>query len=459
MSLDIQLKNDITIPKTPKVIRDDIVRELRFINPKWIENERMGRWNRDTEKYLQFYDEMDDNTLKLPRGYMRQLILLCRQHNIEYHIDDQRRILPAIDFAFDGKLKPFQEEAVKSILSKEFGALSAPTGSGKTVIALYAVARRRQSALIVVHTKDLAFQWIERIQSFLSIPKDDIGLIGAGKHFIGEKITVALVQSLYKCAEDVSNHIGYLIVDECHKTPSRTFTQAVAAFDSKYMLGLSATPWRRDKLSKLIFFFLGDTHHSIEKSQLVEEGHLLDIDVVFRETNFKPYYDPTYEYSKMVSELTADDERNRLIASDVAREIQHSDGVALVLSDRKKHCENLYAILKYKFSATAELLTGDTPTNERLEIIEKIERGDIRVLIATGQLVGEGFDCKNLTSLFITTPVRFSGRLIQYLGRVLRPAPGKKKAKIFDYVDIHVGPLKAAANARRQIYQKKDPIS
>ena len=114
-------------------------------------------------------------------------------------------------------------------------------------MALYILAQRKQPALIIVHTADLARQWSERIESFLNIPVKEIGRIGGGKKKIGEKITVALVQSLYKCAETVAPQVGHLIVDECHRTPSRTFTDAVTEFDARYMLGLSATPWRRPR--------------------------------------------------------------------------------------------------------------------------------------------------------------------------------------------------------------------
>lgn len=442
----------------PEQIKHTVRQSLRFRNPKWEENSRLGRWNKNTPEVLNFYKESGDDLI-LPRGYMRQLILLCRHNGIAYEIEDRRRMLPEADFSFAGTLKPFQEEAARIMLSKEFGTLSAPTGSGKTVIALYMIAQRRQPALVVVHTKELAFQWQERIENFLRIPKEECGFIGDGRKTVGEKITVAMIQSLYKCAEDISPHIGYIIVDECHRTPSRTFTEAVSGFDARYMLGLTATPWRRDKLSRLIFWHLGDVHHTIEKSGLVEKGHILEAEIVVRETAFKPYYDPVREYSKMLSELTADDERNRLIASDVAQEAASGKGVCLVLSDRKKHCENLQTLLKFKHGIAASLLTGDLGTAQRREVLEGIAQGTVGVVVATGQLIGEGFDCREMSTLFIATPIRFSGRLLQYLGRVLRPAPGKTQAKVYDYVDIHVGPLAAAAAARQLVYHPQNAQS
>ncbi|RLC30496.1 MAG: ATP-dependent helicase, partial [Deltaproteobacteria bacterium] len=426
--------------------------ELRITNPRWLENERMGRWNRGTPKFLRFYEKSTGNGLRIPRGYMGTLIRLCRRHGLPCEIRDRRRELPAVEISFSGRLKSFQRQAVSVMLKKDFGTLTSPTGSGKTIIALYMIAERRQPALIVVHTRDLAFQWIDRIGSFLNIPADEVGLIGTGKKKIGKKITVALVQSLYKCADEVAPFIGYLIVDECHRCPSRTFTEAVTCFDSRYMMGLSATPWRRDKLSKLIFWHLGDVHHRVEPSVLVEEGHILQAEIITRNTDFKPYYDPVNEYSKMLSELTADDARNHLIAADVAREIQDSHGVCLVLSDRKNHCENLRAILKYKFRIDADLLTGDLSGSQSKSVMQRLDQGKVRDLIATGQLIGEGFDCRDLSTLFLATPIRFSGRVIQYLGRVLRPAPGKDKARVFDYVDVNVQPLLKAAAARQKVY-------
>jgi superfamily II DNA or RNA helicase len=452
--LIITITDNLRLKNVPPDIFKTLTEKLKFLNPKWLENEKMGRWNRSTPKELRFYDKVGAAGLWIPRGYMRQLILLCRRHEIKYEIEDRRRSLPPANFSFQGKLKPFQQVAVDEMLVKDFGTLSSATGSGKTIMALYMVARRRQPALIVVHTKDLAAQWTQRIEAFLGIAAEKVGLIGDGKKVVGKEITIALVQSLYKCVEDVAAHIGFLVVDECHRCPSRTFTEAVTGFDAKYMLGLSATPWRRDKLSKLIFWHLGDVHHEVDKNQLVEAGDVLPAEIIIRNTNFKPYYDPVNEYSKMLSELTADTERNVLIASDVACETGRKAGICLVLSDRKAHCENIRALLKYRFKIDSELLTGDLNMDERRNVIERLNQSEADVVIATGQLVGEGFDCPNLSTLFLATPIRFSGRVIQYLGRVLRPAPGKTMARVFDYVDIHVDTLTKAAMARQRVYQE-----
>jgi superfamily II DNA or RNA helicase len=449
----ITIKENLRLTDVPPQLMSQLVEKLEFVNPKWLENERMGRWNRGTPQSLKFYDKVGRSGLWIPRGYIRHLINACRRQGIEFRLDDQRRRLEPVKFTFKGRLKPFQQVAVDKMLAKDFGTLSSATGSGKTVMSLYIIAKRKQPALIVVHNKELAAQWVAQIGAFLGIESNNVGIIGGGKKIVGNKITVSLVQSLYKCADEVSKSIGFLLVDECHRCPSRTFTEAVSEFDSQYMLGLSATPYRRDQLSKLIFWHLGDKHHEVDKSQLIESGDVLPAKVVFCTTDFSTRYDPITEYSKMLAELASNTKRNIQIATDIADEAAKNSGICLILSDRKAHCENLQSLLRYRFKLASELLTGDLDMTERKKVVERVNRGDVQILIATGQLIGEGFDCKGLTTLFLATPIKFSGRLLQYLGRVLRPAPGKKYARVFDYVDVHVEPLKKAAQARQRVYR------
>lgn len=448
----ITIINNLRLAGVPPGFRQILMEKLQLKNPKWIENAKMGRWNQRTPKELRFFDAIGEDRLWIPRGFMRQLILLCRRHRIEFRIADERRLLQPVDFNCSARLKPFQQAAVDAMLSKDFGTLNSATGSGKTVMALHMIAERKQPALIVVHTKDLAAQWTDRIGEFLGISSTDVGMIGSGQKRIGDRVTVAMVQTLCKCAEEVTPHIGFLVVDECHRCPSRTFTEAVTSFDARYMLGLSATPWRRDGLSQLIFWHLGDVHHEVDQSKLVQRGDVLSAEVVFRETMFTTRFDPVNEYSRMLSELTVNDARNHLIVADVAHETRRQQGICLVLSDRKIHCETLQTLLKFRHKIASELLTGDLNVTERNAVVDRVNRKETRVLIATGQLIGEGFDSKDLSVLFLATPISFSGRVLQYLGRVLRPAPGKSSARVYDYVDVHVDVLKKAAVKRQAVY-------
>ena len=193
--LIITIKENLRLKNVPPQLMQMLVEKLQFLNPKWLENERMGRWNRGTPRVLKFYDKVGAAGLWIPRGYIRHLINMCRRQDVPFRIDDQRRKVKPVNFTFNGRLKHFQKTAVDQMLAKDFGTLSSATGSGKTVMALYIIARRKQPALVIVHTKDLAAQWVERIEAFLGIAQEAVGFIGGGKKTIGDKITVALVQS------------------------------------------------------------------------------------------------------------------------------------------------------------------------------------------------------------------------------------------------------------------------
>ena len=451
--MKISFSNALTITEAPERLVREIENRLTIPNPAYEEAVRMGRWTGNTPEFLALYSYTRGGIV-IPRGFIRQLIAMVRRQGVAYKIFDRRRTLPEVDLGFTGTLKPYQEAALADILKRDSGTLSSPPGSGKTVMAMASIARRKQPTLVIVHTRELQNQWLDRIETFLGIPKNEIGRIGGGKFTIGDRITVGIVNSVYGRAEEIREHIGHLILDECHRTPSRTFTEAVSAFDCQYILGLSATPWRRDKLSKLIYWFVGDVVHKIERGALVEEGHILPFDVIRRETDFTSYFDPVTEYSQVLSELTRDRDRNIMIAADVALEASNGTGVCLVLSDRKEHCLELQRVLADIFKISADELTGDLSKADREAIVARLEAGQVKVLIATGQLIGEGFDCKGLTTLFLATPIKFDGRLIQYVGRVMRPAPGKERALVYDYVDGNVGVLAASARTRQRVYEQ-----
>jgi len=332
--------------------------------------------------------------------------------------------------------------------------LQAPTGSGKTVMGIYMVCQRKQKTLIIVHTKELLYQWIERIKEFTTVPENEVGIIGDGHETIGDRITVGMVQSVYKRTKTLSKVFGHVVVDEAHRCPSRTFTEAVSSFSAKYLLGLTATAYRRDGLSKCIFLYLGPLRHQVENESLYASGHILQPEFIMRPTEFIPHYDPQVDYVKMLSELTKDPERNKLICRDIAS-YRNKSKCCMVLTDRKEHCHELQLLLK-RYKVNASVLTGETKQKERKRIVSNIKPDGIRFVIATGQLIGEGFDCKGLDVLFLASPVKYSGRVIQYIGRVMRSVDGKEKPIVYDYVDWNVKVLATSAKGRIRIYGKEN---
>lgn len=447
-----RISHKLFLSDVPEQVKSRVMAELTLENPKWLENLKMGRRNYRVSRHLKMFSTRTCGGLILPRGYGGRLARICAECGEEVEYRDERRTLPEVDFHFHGELRSYQSEACAVMLRRRFGTLCAPTGAGKTVCGLYLIARRRQPALVVVHTRDLAMQWVERVEEFLGIPGREVGMIGGGRDKVGQAVTVATVQSVYSRARELKKRIGHLVVDECHRAPSRTFTAAVTAFDCAYSLGLSATPYRRDGLTPLIFWHLGEMHARIDSAALMDSGAILRPEIRIHQTMFHSERDPVEEYAGIIADLTLDADRNALIVDELAGEIRSGRGVSLVLSDRKGHCHALRELLLARHGLDGMVLTGDTPLPERRKMAACIQAGSVRVVFATGQLIGEGFDASNLGSLFLATPVKFSGRLIQYLGRILRPSSGKTRATVHDFVDGRVGVLEAAARARAEVY-------
>lgn len=430
----------------PAGVVSRIRRDLTIANPKYRDAKKYGRWiGKNLKPTLEFFT-LGKDSISFPRGYANQAVLLCRRFcGRDPEIRDLRLTLPEVDLRFNGELRPYQKEAVRDALGRDFGVIEAATGSGKTVIGLAVIAARRQPALVLVHTRELFYQWAGQVERFLGI---EPGLVGDGKDSRGP-VTVAIVNSARRRIDELKERFGLVCVDECHRVPSSMFTEVVKNFPGRYSLGLSATAFRRDGLTDLIHLYLGDTVHRVDQLELERSGAVLRPEFIQRPTSFRFLYRDNYQ--EMLSKLTRDHGRNRQIASEVAREAGREPGTVLVVSDRVEHCETLaWLIGEADPGLAVEILTGRMKAEERNRVIDAVREGKVNVLVATLQLIGEGFDCPGLRALFLTTPIRFSGRLLQVVGRILRPQTGKKP-RVFDYVDP-VGVLEASAKSRARLF-------
>ncbi len=419
---------------------------LTIDNPKYVSAKKYGRWvGKNLKPTLEYFEAVSDG-LRFPRGFANQAVLLCREHLRQTpEINDRRLLLPEENFVFRGKLRPYQETALLAAQNRSFGVLEAGTGSGKTVMALAIIAARKQPVLILVHTKELLYQWQKRIEEFLLC---SAGLVGDG-HFAPRPVTVAIINTARKRVPELTPCFGHLVVDECHRVPAALFTDVISNFPGHYLLGLSATAFRSDKgLTKLINFFMGDLFHRVDQDELHATGAIVRPELVRRATNFQ--YSYRGDYHALMSQLVQDERRNRQIVADVVCECgMKNSGIQLLVSDRVNHCHVFEEKLKSK-GVDVALLTGQTSTDQRMTIVRDVQSGRVQVLVATLQLIGEGFDCPGLSTLFLTTPITFEGRLLQVLGRIMRPAKGKH-AKVYDYVDEGVSVLKRSADSRKKI--------
>jgi superfamily II DNA or RNA helicase len=433
----------------PTALLEELRRELTVDNPKYKAAKRYSRWvGKKLQPKLYFFGESKE-LFCFPRGYGNQALRLCDQVLGERpEVIDRRRKLQELDLSFQGELRPYQKDAVGAVLARSFGVLEAATGSGKTVMALAVIAARRQPTLILVHSRELLHQWRSKINEFIGI---EAGQIGDGR-CDPRPVSVAIVNSARKRLEELVPLFGQLVVDECHRVPASLFTDVVSGFDSYFMLGLSATAFRReDGMTKVIYVYMGDPLYQVDARLLSESGAVVRPQYEQRPTGFR--YTFRGDYAKLLKALTKNRQRNRLIVDDLAALLlKGHSGTVLVVSDRVAHCEMIRDLLTAE-GLQSELLTGQVTTESRSAVVTAVQEGSVQVLIATVQLIGEGFDCAGLTTLVLATPIKFEGRLLQVVGRIMRPAEGKN-AKVIDYVDTGIPVLARSAAIRQQVFDR-----
>lgn len=210
--------------------------ELNFANSEFIIKKRVGRNFSGTERYFKLIEETETEII-IPRGFVGKLIRFCRENKIVHNFIYERRKKAPVYLPFHVQLREHQLTVVENASKKDIGIIIAPPGSGKTVTALKIISEKQQPALVIVHRKQLVDQWIERIEAFLGIPKVEIGKISGGSNKLGNKITVATIQTLAKLLENGKSEgilaaFGTIIVDECHHIPAETFRKTLSQIRS-----------------------------------------------------------------------------------------------------------------------------------------------------------------------------------------------------------------------------------
>jgi superfamily II DNA or RNA helicase len=423
----------------PSPLINQIKRLAAFQNPEFYKKQSMRLSTVTTPRMIACAEDLPQH-VGLPRGCQAELEALLRGYDVSLQVADERVSGQPLGFRFRGNLTAVQERAATALLEHDIGVFVAPPGVGKTVVGTYLVAERRCSTLILVHRRPRLDQWLAQLSLFLGIEPQEIGQIGGGKKTGNGRLDVAMIQSLVRREKvhDIVSSYGQVIVDECHHLPAVSFERVLTEAKARFVVGLTATPQRRDGQHPVTKMQLGPVRFAVDpKSQAAQRPftHML----IVRETGCKVSGQTTASIQEIYSALAADEKRNRLILDDVIQALEGGRS-PILLTERKDHLE-YFARHLGKLARHVVVLQGGMGSRERREVKQRlmaIPDAEERLVLATGRYVGEGFDDARLDTLLLALPVSWKGTLIQYTGRLHRLHPAKQEVRIYDYVDREV---------------------
>ncbi|HRM34891.1 MAG TPA: DEAD/DEAH box helicase family protein [Aliarcobacter cryaerophilus] len=434
-SIDIVLDSGINFPiqSLSKSFISKLKSFASFENPqiKLLLSLRKPLYN--TPKYLKGYEESSE-FLTLPRGLKEKLFEYLNYNLVKYKIIDNRVFEKIETKRILFTLRAEQEDAIKEILKYDSSICVAPPGFGKTLIGAKIFEQRAVKTLIIVNKNMLLDQWISRFVDYFGYKKSDIGFLGKSQNRLNGNIDIATMQSLNNIPELVENYTQ-VIVDECHHIPALTFEQIVKNFKGKYILGLSATPNRKDELDPILYQQLGNISYEYKKPK-THTNRLLVI-----KTEFTSSAD---NYAAIINELVSNEDRNRQIVKTIKENI---DRKILLLSDRIEHLNLLENILKEE-KIDFVSVHGSQNKKEQVENMQKVKTSSL--ILATSSFFGEGIDFPHLNTIIFATPISFYGRLIQYLGRIGR---GNQECLAIDFLDSKNAMLNSTYKKRLEGYK------
>lgn len=434
-SVNLTLANLLYFEKSelPPALANRLVRLAAFQNPDFYKAQAMRFPVWDKPRVIGCAENHPKH-IALPRGCLDSAAALLRGNGVAWEIHDERFAGTPLEVSFKGSLRSDQDAALTAMLGHDNGVLCAPTAFGKTVIAAALIARRGVNTLVLVHRTDLLRQWQERLQSFLGVGKGVVGVVGGGKAKPTGLIDIAVMQSLSRKGEidALVENYGQVIVDECHHLSAFSFEAILKRIRARFVHGLTATPVRRDGQHPIIFMQCGPIRHTAQRS--ANAPSIMDVVPHLRADKID--VPDSAGIQDVFLCLASDPSRTAAIAEQIERAVQqgrkvlvlterfnHLVGIETALQGRIPHLFALHGRLskKKRGMLTAELnaLAPDAP----------------RVLIATGKLIGEGFDHPPLDTLVLAMPISWKGTLQQYAGRLHREHSDKVDVRILDFVD------------------------
>ena len=416
-------------------------------NPEFYEKEQNRFWTGNTPRFIRCYGETLDQLL-LPRGVRSQAEAIAVEAGSRLDVIEAYGATDTVEHELQVILRPDQQDAVDALVVHELGVLVAPPGAGKTLMACALIALHRVPVLVIVDRQHLVEQWRERLATYLGLDRKRIGLLATSRKASGV-VDLAMVQGLTRRDDlvEVTKRYGLVVVDECHHVPSVTFERAVRQIPVRRWLGLTATPYRRDRLQAMMAMYCGPIRHRMSESSDVRRLHR---ELVIHDTAHTEI--PGGHIQEIFRGIVADADRTKLVCDDISASVNEGRN-NLVLTRWTEHLDAIVEELGRRGLA-ALVLKGGMSKKARQTVVDQLAQPGLvgTVLVATASFLGEGFDCPALDTVFLAFPIRFKGSIVQYVGRILRPTPDKTRVVVHDYVDVDVPALARMYSERARGY-------
>jgi superfamily II DNA or RNA helicase len=359
-----------------------------------------------------------------------------------------------INLPFSLSLKPEQILAVDAVMKayheKGGGILSLPCGFGKTILALYFISQIRKKTLVIVHKEFLMNQWIERIR--FALPNAKVGIVQGDKCQIeGNDIIIGMLQTLSMKEFDLNafDEIGHVIIDECHCIPSRVFSRALLKINCNYMLGLSATPNRKDGLTKVLKFYIGDIAYMVKSA----EKNVVKVERYCFESEYEEYnrdilnFRGQVQMPTMINNICNYKRRTVCFMQRVIELLnEHRERQILILSDRREHLGEMYNIAHEMGMDSVGYYIGGMKE-------EKLKKSEgCRLLLGTYPMASTGLDIPSLNGIVLASP---RSDIIQSIGRIDRKVHENIQPIIMDCVDSF-SLFESQSRKRLTVYKQKE---
>lgn len=479
-SLNVVLSNRIYVntENLEPRIQNQIRRLAVISNPAFFKNSAIGLSTYFQSRFI-YLGEDDNGYICIPRGLLDKLKEKCDEAQIKIVLEDKRSVGKSISVEFTGELRENQKKALAKLLQYDNGILSAATAFGKTVTCSGIIAEKKVSTLILLESSALVEQWEKALNTFLKVDeevpeyltktgrvkkrKSVIGVIHGPKDTSTGIIDIAMAGSVFKKGEPHPRlkEYGLVLVDECHHSASDTISAVLKEVTAKYVYGVTATPFRGDGLEKINYMLLGPVRYQYTAKEKAAEQAILHLVIPRFTRTVSPHGRDKMHVNDAYELIRNSDVRNEQILEDIWHCVVEGR-TPVVLTRYTDHAAKIYERAK-EYADKVFLLTGAKSKKEQRQLrieMEAVAANESMILIATGQLIGEGFDFPRLDTLIMATPVAWKGVVEQYAGRLNRDYEGKENVMIYDYIDSHIPVfdrmymkrLKAYKNIGYQIY-------